>query len=217
MNVGKVIKNHRGKILMVLLLGLAVWIYDLSGGEFSRDAIMDYGKKLDAGWFIAGFLILPLLGFPISILLVLAGVKFGLWGGMALATVGVFFHNFAAYHLVKRWFRERFKSWMDRGGHKIPDMRGQNQIWFTVLFATVHGPPYFLKLYLLALTDISFRIYLWVGVPVYLLFCLVPVGAGSAVMEVNTTMLYGIVAAITVIALLGKWLSSKGAKAVDNQ
>lgn len=217
MSVANFIKNHRSKLLMVLLAVLAVWIYHLCGGEFSREAIMEYGKKLDAGWFIAGFLVLPLLGFPLSILLVLAGVKFGLWGGMGLATVGVFFHNFAAYQLVKHWFRDRFKSWMDRRGHKIPDMKGQNQVWFTALFATIHGPPYFLKLYLLALTDVSFRVYLWVGAPVYLLFCLVPVGAGSAVMEVNTTMLYGIVAAITLIALLGKWLSSKGAKTVNSR
>lgn len=206
------LKRHWGKIAMVMAVALGVWIYHLNGGEFSREAIVAYGKSVSPGWFIAGFFILPLVGFPISVLLVLAGVKFGLWGGMALATAGVFFHNIVAYQLVHRWFRERFSRWLEKSGHKVPDMSGQNQIWFTVLFATVHGPPYALKLYLLALTNVSFSIYLWAGAPVYALFCLVPVGAGSAVMHVNTTLLYGVVIGITVIALLGKWLSSRKAK-----
>ena len=42
-----------------------------------------------------------------------------------------------------------------------------------------------MKLYLLALTNIPFRIYLGVGPPVYIHFCLIPVGAGSSVRTLN--------------------------------
>lgn len=205
-------KKHWGKLAMVVLLALGLWIYHANGGEFSREDIVEYGKGMSPVWFVASFLILPLFGFPISILLVLAGVKFGLWGGMGLAAAGILLHNMLAYHLVHRWFHARFKNWLEKSGHSIPDMKGQNQVWFTALFATIHGPPYALKLYLLALTDVPFMIYFWVGAPIYILFCLIPVGAGSAVMHVNTWLLYGIVFGVTALALAGKWISSKKAK-----
>ncbi len=62
---------------------------------------------------------------------------------------------------------------------------------------------------LLEVTAIPFHIYFWARAPVYILFCLVPVGAGSAVMEVNNTMLYGILIDITLQAIEGKWLEKR--------
>ena len=55
--------------------------------------------------------------------------------------------------------QDRLVKW----GHKIPAVLDRGQVGFTALFAAIHGPPYFVKLYLLALTNIPFRIYLGVG------------------------------------------------------
>jgi len=210
MRITDTVSRHRTAILVILVLAiLGAWAFHTHREQFSREALLSYGKSLSPAWFIAAFMVLPLAGVPISILLVLAGVRFGLWGGMSLAVCGVLFHNFVAYHLVHRWFRDRFRRRMQRSGYDVSVIKGGNQTWFTILFVAIHGPPYALKLYLLALTEIPFRIYFWVGAPVYILFCLVPVGAGSAVLEVNTSMLYGIVFGITVLALAGKWLEKR--------
>jgi uncharacterized membrane protein YdjX (TVP38/TMEM64 family) len=191
------------------IAALAGWIYWIYGDQLSRQDLLTYGEKLPPVWFIVGFLILPLAGVPISVLLVLAGIRFGMWGGMILATGGVFFHHLVAYQLVRRWFRYRFRLRLQRAGYVVPVIKSANLAWYTILFAAIHGPPYSLKLYLLALTDIPFRIYFWVGAPVYILFCLVPVGAGSAVMQVNTPLLYGIVVGITLLVIGMKLLEKR--------
>lgn len=209
-----IVKRHRTGVCVTLVLAmLGGYVFHVYGDQVSREVILSYGKSLSPAWFIAGFMVLPLAGMPVSILLFLAGIRFGLWGGMALATCGVYFHHVVAYHLVHHRFRERIrgrlKRRLQRSGYKLPAIKEGNQIWFTVLFVAIHGPPYAFKLYLLALTEIPFRIYLWVGAPIYILFSLVPVGAGSAVMEVNTTVLYGIVLGVTILALAGKWLQMR--------
>ncbi len=195
--------------MVVLLAVLVVFLYRTNGDWFTRERIMEYGKSIPAAWFMTAFFFLPLVGMPISILLVVAGVRFGLWGGMGVATVGMFFHNFVAYHLVHHGLRDRLRRRIEKYGFDVPEIKPGNEIWFTLIFAAVHGPPYALKLYLLALTNISFRVYFWMGAPVYILFSLIPVGAGSAVMQLNAYWLYGTVAAITLLTLGGIWLGRR--------
>lgn len=77
---------------------------------------------------------------------------------------------------------------------------------FTALVAIVRGPPFFAKLYLLALTDIPFRTYFRVGVPIYILFSLVPVGTGAALLDFDPFWISTLVALATALALAGFWL-----------
>lgn len=194
--------KHRGKIASTLvILLLAGWMIWHHRADLSREALVAWGKELHPAWFIAAFCILPVLGFPLSILLLLAGVRFGLTGGMILATLGTFFHHFAAFYLAHGSFRDSVRRRLEKAGRKIPPIKEKHRIWFTALFAAIHGPPYAAKLYLLALTDVPFRVYLWAGAPIYILFCFVPVGAGSAVTTFNPTWIYiltGVMAAILI-------------------
>ena len=204
------IRSHRWRLLALLALTLAAawWFYHYGDG-LTRESVLDYGIGLPAGWFTAAFFVLPLIGFPVSILLVLAGVRFGFWGGMALATGGILFHHVAACHVTRRWLREQVARRLEAWGRRIPRVNGRSWIWFTALFAAIHGPPYALKLYLLALTEVPFRVYLWVGAPVYIFFCVVPVGAGSAVTTFDPTWIYVIIIGGTSLALLGRWLGKR--------
>ncbi len=201
------LRRHPWKTAAILLtaaalIGLAIANRD----ELDRESVIAYGKSLPPLLFIAAFALLPLAGFPISILLVLTGIRFGFDWGMLIATTGVFFHNFAAYHLTHGWFREPLRHRLARHGYRLPDIRPGHRIWFTALFAAIHGPPYAAKLYLLALTDIPFRIYFWVGAPVYAVFCILPVGAGSAAVDVDPFWISVIVAAAALLLLAGWWL-----------
>ncbi len=210
MKVIEKMKRYRGRIALILLaLAAIAWFGYEHRENISREAIQTYGKALPAGWFIAAFFVLPLVGFPISILLVLAGIRFGMAGGMGLAAAGILFHHFAAFHLTHGSFRHRVRQWLDDAGHAIPPIKAKNRIWFTALFAAIHGPPYVAKLYLLALTDLPLRIYLWVGAPVYIAFCPIAIGAGSAVMHMDPTWIYVVVGAGTAVMLAGHWLKKR--------
>lgn len=202
------LQKHRLRVLIILLVILSlllVWTL-IPTEEWSWDRFIDYGKSLPAIWFIAAFFILPLVGAPISALLVLAGIRFGFLGGMALTTFGIFFHNFIAYHITHGLFRTWVRDRLQRTGYAIPPIKKQHRVWFTSLFVAIHGPPYWAKLYLLALTDLPFRIYFWIGAPVYILFCLVPVAAGGAATELNPVWIYALIGAFLVVFVGGIWL-----------
>ena len=211
MNHGIILmRKHRGKLVSAaILLALAVWFAWEHRADLSRENLVARGQELHPAWFIVAFFILPVFGFPISILLLLAGVRFGLYGGMLLAAGGTIFHHFAAYRLTHGWFRDRVRQRLERAGRKIPPIKKEHQVLLTAIFAAVHGPPYAPKLYLLALTDIPFRIYLGVGAPIYIVFCLVPVGAGSAVMNFSPIWLYSLTALSIVILMAGWWLKKR--------
>lgn len=217
MKIGDLIIKHRGKITATLIiLILAGWFIWHHRADLSRETLVARGKELHAAWFIAAFFVLPVLGFPLSILLFLAGVRFGLGGGMALATAGTFFHHFAAFYLAHGSFRDSVRRRLERAGRKIPPIKEKHRIWFTALFASIHGPPYAAKLYLLALTDVPFRVYLWASAPVYILFCFVSVGAGSAVTTFNPTWIYILTGVMVVLLLAGYLLRKRFGAAIDS-
>ncbi|MCW1886000.1 VTT domain-containing protein [Luteolibacter flavescens] len=198
--------------IVVVIVAMVAWIYR---EQLDREAIVAFAESLPLPVFIAAFLFLPLVGFPITPLLVVAGIRFGFAWGMALATGAIFFHNAAAFQLTHGWFRERLTKKLARSGHAIPSIDPKHQVWFTALFAAIHGPPYAIKLYLLALTEVPFRIYFWIGAPIYAFFCVIPVGAGSAVSTIKPWVIY--VLAVTSFILLAGGLLLKGRCLKDNQ
>lgn len=203
-------RRHRGKLAIALVaVAVIAWFLYAHRGELNRETLVAYGKGLHAVTFILALLILPLVGFPLSIFLFLAGVRFGLYGGMLVSGIAVLFHNFAAFRLAHGLFRSRVRNRLRKAGHNIPSIKKEHRVWFTALFAALHGPPYVAKLYLLALTDIPLRIYFWVGAPIYIAFCIIPVGAGSAVMNFNPKWIYILVGASVALLIFGYWLKSR--------
>lgn len=197
-------------IAAAAVIAAVLWSYR---DRFDREAVVAFAEKLPPSVLVSAFALLPIAGFPITPLLVAVGLRFGFPGGMAVATGGIFFHHLVAFRLTHGLFRDRLRSRLERAGYGIPPIDPAHRLWFTALFAAVHGPPYSAKLYLLALTDIPFRIYLWIGAPIYAVFCVIPVGAGSAVGHLNPWLLYGLVALSVVLLLagiaLGKRLPSR--------
>ncbi|MEX2578759.1 MAG: hypothetical protein WD342_06850 [Verrucomicrobiales bacterium] len=195
-------KLAMGAVLLVVAAGFAYVYRD----ELDREQLVAFGRNLPLVWYLLAFFVLPLGGVPITIFLVLAGLRFGIVGGMAVATAGVFFHNLVAFRLTHGYFREPVRNWLERHGWGIPAIPPKHRVWFTAVFAAVHGPPYAVKLYLLALTEIPLRIYLGVGAPVYAAFCIIPVGVGSAVMNFDPTWISVIIGLLAATWLLGYWL-----------
>lgn len=206
------IRRHWGKVLIFLILTAACcWLFT-DGGKQTREMLTEQVRNLPAFWFIVAYALLPVVGIPLSPLLVLAGVKFGFPQGMAVAAGGIFIHHFIAYHLVHGRLRQRVKDRLAQSKYSIPTPEEKNHVWFTVIFASIHGPPYAIKLYLLALTEVRFRVYFWVGAPVYIIFCVIPVGAASSAIAVDPLWLYGGLAGVMGLAFLGKWLGGRISK-----
>lgn len=208
--------HHPGKwlcaILCLALIGASAWTHR---ADLSRENLMHLSKTISAPWFIAAFVVLPILGFPISVLLFAAGARFG-WGpAAALAAVGIVLHHSIIFRIMHAGMREWVKSWLERRGKKIPNLKPDHRAWFTMLFAAIHGPPYTMKLYLLALTDLPFRFFLGAGAPVYWLFALLPILAGSAIMHFNPLWIYLIVGMTILLMGVGYWLKKRFGDALE--
>ena len=210
MRLPKCMLRHGGKLAGALLvLLLCLWFLYSQRGNLNREALESFGQGLPITWFLLAFFLLPLCGFPMSVLLVLAGIRFGLGGGMAVVTAGMLFHHYVAFHLTHGWFRNRLRAFLERLGYGIPPIQEKHRVWFTAVFAAIHGPPYFAKLDLLALTDIPFKVYLWAGASVYILFSLIPVAAGSALAHFDPRWLYLILTLGTLLTYFGFWLKRR--------
>lgn len=203
------IRQHKKLVAVALLLAALAAVAWCYRDHLDREAIVAFAESLSLPWFLAAVLFLPLIGFPITPLLVVMGIRFGFAGGMAVAAGATFLHNIAAFRLTHGWFRERLRRRLARFGYAIPNIDPKHQAWFTALFAAIHGPPYAAKLYLLALTDVPFRIYLWVGAPIYAFFCVIPVGAGSAVDALKPWVIYALVGMSVALLAAGFLLKRK--------
>jgi uncharacterized membrane protein YdjX (TVP38/TMEM64 family) len=177
-------------IAIIVLVGLLGWLGYANREHLDKDSIIAYGKGLPAVWLIVLFALLPLIGVPISLFLILAGLRFGLAWGMLVSAGCIYFHHIVAYWIAQGALREKLVQFIRRRGHELPSVKGGNGVWYTLIFASVHGPPYTFKIFLLALTDIPFLIYGGIGGTTYILFGLIPVGTAAAATKVDVTYLY---------------------------
>ncbi len=115
---------------------------------------------------VAAFLllaVLPLVGFPASVLHVAAGIRFGVPLGLALVWLSILLQLLASYALVhwqRAFFNRRFKSvraQIPRGAH-VP---------VTVFTMLIPGAPYFAQNYTLPLIGVPLRLFLSICLPMH--------------------------------------------------
>lgn len=149
--------------IALLVLALLAWLATLVDWL----AVRDYLVALDLRWLFLAMALLPLLGFPISIVYIVAGARFGLWwGGMVVAGVTTVHLLFS--HAIGRWLlRQKIEGALERRGWQIPHLPRAADAEIAAFGALVPGVPYFIRNYLLALTDVRFVVYWLVCLPVY--------------------------------------------------
>lgn len=113
--------------------------------------------------FIILMALLPLLGLPISIFLVLVGMMFGIPGGIALTGIIMVFHLLATYYLVHSFVRPLLIRFLHDFHLHIPKLppNGKKRLGFA--FMILPGLPYSMKNYLLALAEMPFKPYMLIS------------------------------------------------------
>lgn len=111
--------------------------------------------------------LLPIAGFPISIVYLVAGARFGPgWGGLVVA-VATASHLVGTYLIARSFLREPLKRFIERRHAHLPDIPEDEQAMVCVIAALVPGLPYVVRNYLLALAGVRFRYYFGVCLPIY--------------------------------------------------
>lgn len=148
--------------------------------------------------------LLPMAGFPVSLLHVAAGVRFGAGIGLAVVAASIALQIALAWLLVRRWrkFFERV-PWLGRLRRRIPAGARGGVCVFSVLLP---GAPYSAITYVLPLLGVPLRTLLLYAWPVHCLRSTVTVVLGDQLDEFTVTRLVVLLAYASTI-LFASWLT----------
>ena len=150
-------------LITIIGLCLAAALYLLLDKDALRAIPEILNKNTHPALLLTLFVALPILGFPISIFLVLLGVRFGAIYGVLFMIAGMPIHLLASYAISNSFVRPWIEGLAQKRGFTIPKVPKDRQIWYSSLFMAVPGLPYTMKNYLLSLSGVPFHIFLIFG------------------------------------------------------
>lgn len=131
--------------LIALVAALSIYWQHLDIDDLHRRA-----QALPASAVVVCITLLPLIGFPVSWLHLIAGVRFGFAGGMIVVALTTVAHHALGWMLVRvlprRWFA-RITPWREK-------LAGAGHRDATLLCALLPGMPYSVQLYLLPIIGV---------------------------------------------------------------
>jgi uncharacterized membrane protein YdjX (TVP38/TMEM64 family) len=163
-------REHKAKLwwlVGVVLLGLValglIWRYtDLTLGDLTT--WIDAQSALAVIPIMA---LLPIAGFPISVVYLVAGARFGPgWGGVVVAGVTAV-HLIGSYVIARSFLRAPLQRFIEKRHAHLPQIPDDEQAAVCLIAALIPGLPYVVRNYILALAGVKFRYYFWVCLPVY--------------------------------------------------
>jgi hypothetical protein len=188
------------------LLGMALLLWAGAAAAGVADWPGAAGAQLDAllagipPWgFVLAFVLLPALGFPISLFYVATGAVFApsalalavAWGCMAL--------NMALSYGIAHWLARPVQALIRRRGLPLPQLGGATE-WRVIVLLRASPLPYLMQSWLLAIGGARFGPYMIYGLPVQALIGAGLVLLGDSLMQGNLGWLLVAVA----VLLLGQ-------------
>lgn len=191
---------------LVALVGLLFW---LASGEMPdwKSVIID--EKTHPALFVALFLLLPLIGFPISALLVILGVKFGTWIGLIIMFAGMPVHLTVSFFVAHSLLRAPLLRLLARMGRPLPQIPEDRQARFCFLFMAVPGLSYTLKNYLLPLSGVPFRYFFLSGLVLQGVMGIPFVVAGDAAAKADLLLLGALFLVLLIAFGVFRWVRGR--------
>lgn len=183
-----------------VIAGVTVTALILLNREFDLKTVHSLAERMNGPLAFFLLVVLPLVGFPASVLHVVAGMRFGIPLGLALVNLSIVLQMLASFGLVrwrKKFFAARFKSVRE----KIPP---GSHVAVTVFTMLIPGAPYCAQNYVLPLLGVPLRIYLGIGLPLHAARTIIAVvfGDQSDQLTLGRVML---MLAYTVLVGLASW------------
>ncbi|ATC65471.1 hypothetical protein CMV30_16810 [Nibricoccus aquaticus] len=174
------------------------------GGHYWKEAI----TGLPVPVLLLCLVVLPLTGFPVSLMLVAVGARFGFWQGLAAAAAAIPIHLALSYPL-SGLFRRPITAMVTKAGWSLPKLDRETAWPFTTWLAFVPGVSYTLKNYTPPLAGVPFRIYFLAFYPVHLCTAVLGLLIGGATMHFSWLLAVGIVTYGIAIGILTKVLANR--------
>ena len=124
-------------------------------------------QQINPALLLALMAMLPLFGFPISVVYLTIGAVFGGPWGVAVVAGITFVHLTGSHWIAHSFLSGPLQRWLERRKRTLPELPEGEDVPLSLMTALVPGLPYFIRNYLLALSGIPLLTYLWICWPVY--------------------------------------------------
>jgi uncharacterized membrane protein YdjX (TVP38/TMEM64 family) len=189
-------------IRLAVIAALVVAGALLLHGRIDPTMIHEYAMRLNPYAAFALLVVLPLFGFPASVLHVAAGIRFGAGLGLLLTSISIGLQLLISYGVVRLWggfFRKRLEPLRRR----IPTGAHASIAVFAVLLP---GAPFAAVNYVLPLIGIRLRTYLLCCWPIHTLRSTVTVLLGDQSEHFDLRRLTILGAYALLLAIASWWL-----------
>ncbi|ATC62725.1 hypothetical protein CMV30_01385 [Nibricoccus aquaticus] len=199
--------RRRRITIIAVALGIAALFAVLThfGGGARWKEAMD---ALPAAALLACFAVLPLTGFPVTLLLLAVGARFGFWPGLAATAAATAFHLVASYPLSKV-VRRPVTALLEKAGWSLPQLDRGSAWTFSTWLALAPGLSYALKNYTPALAGVPFAIYFLSYYPIHVITSVLGLLIGGATMNFSWPLAFGVLAYGIIMAVLTKMLATR--------
>lgn len=193
-------------ILIVLIIIFSLYLIKYTSLDLIKRKLISFGK-LSSIIYILAFMILPIFFFPVPILVIAAGLIFGLLKGTIYTILGAFFNIIAMYFISKYLGRESFKTFINKRVKKsVRDkLETKNQTILLEIFFVLRLIPlvsYNLINYLAGLTEVNFEKYLITSILGILPGVIVFINIGEKALNIHSIeFLYSIVFMLVLIVI----------------
>lgn len=155
-----------GALGLVLLAGAVAFVIR---SEFDWRAIPRAMNTLPTMIILSLVTVLPLAGFPISMVYLLLGVRFGPVLGLGVVGGITAVHLLGTHWITRSFLRRPLRLFIARRRHRVPEVPSGENGAIALMIMLAPAVPYFVRNYVLALSGIPLGIYFPVALPIHVL------------------------------------------------
>jgi uncharacterized membrane protein YdjX (TVP38/TMEM64 family) len=135
--------------------------------ELDWSSVTRFVENLDPWAVLPLMAVLPIFGFPIVMVYLVAGARFGpVLGGVVVAAATAF-HLLGTHAIARSVLRGPIERLFARRRQQLPQVPADEHAAVALIAALVPGLPYAIRNYLLALGGVRLRTYFWICLPIY--------------------------------------------------
>jgi uncharacterized membrane protein YdjX (TVP38/TMEM64 family) len=164
-----VVKNKRAVWTLIIIAALAIATVAsiILYTDLSLTTVTEWVEGLNAVAVLPLMALLPIAGFPIVVVYLVAGARFGpVWGGAVVAGVTAV-HLLGTFLIARSFLRAPLQRFIEKRNVHLPQVPEDEQAAICLIAALVPGLPYVVRNYALALAGVRLKYYLGVCLPVY--------------------------------------------------
>lgn len=147
-------------VLFLCIPGIFYVLYNNNIFEYMTYVI---NEQTHPAFFIFLFILLPAVGFPVILFLILLGIKFGIETGMLIMLLCLPIHLVSSYLMANNFLKPLIQNFAKKKGYRFPQIPESRLLLFGFVFMAVPGLSYAMKNHIFALSGISFRYYFLIG------------------------------------------------------